>query len=105
MVQRQRMHECGGDGVGTVTLYHRTDQLSALAIMDSGRFQSRECPARVYFSDHEHGAATGYGAYVVIVEVPTTIATPDDEFPSGETHYCVPVASIRPGYLREIRQS
>jgi hypothetical protein len=80
-------------------LYHRTTPEAAKAIRESGTWQSKESPPRAYFSTSSEGQAEGYGDAVVQVRVPEHLAELDDEFPSGERHYAVPVRSLRPHHI------
>lgn len=78
-----------------LTLYHRTTREAAAKILRTGRFESKESPKRAYFSTQfTDSAASSFGDAVVQVYIPAGLAQLDDEFPSGEQHYAVPVELI-----------
>ena len=81
-------------------LYHHTTPENANAIRSSGRMVSPENvggqPAAFFTTESSKGAeAGGRGDGTVHVRVPEHLATLEDEFPSGEQHYSVPVARLR----------
>jgi hypothetical protein len=43
--------------------------------------------------------AEHYGEGVVHARVPSHLATLEDEFPSGEQHYTMPVSRLRPHHI------
>lgn len=80
-------------------LYHRTTPENAARILAELRMVSRENTDEAYFSNRADGQADGYGTAVVHVYVPASIAELDDEFPSGEQHFRVKVAALRPEHF------
>jgi hypothetical protein len=77
-----------------LTLFHRTTQEAAAAILRTGRFESKENTQDAYFSTRESGQSDGYGDAIVCVVVSVEVAELDDEFPDGEQHYRVSVADL-----------
>jgi hypothetical protein len=82
-----------------VIVYHRTSETAAVEITRTRRFTSRE-RGEVCVSDRLFGYANGYGPAATVLDVPEHLLTLDDEFPTGERHYRVRVADIRPEYIR-----
>ena len=80
-------------------LFHRTTPEAAELIRATRRMVSREHDGAVYFSTRRDGQATGYGADVVELRVPESLAQLDDEFPDGELHYRVLAKDLRPDYF------
>jgi len=80
-------------------LYHFTSPEAAERIHRTGQWLSKENTQSVYFSTDPKGQATGYGEAVVHVRVPRHWAQLDDEFPSGEQHYTVPIRRLRPHHI------
>lgn len=84
-------------------LFHRTTADAARAIYATGRMTTRENTPHAYFTTDPAGTTTdGYGPAVVAVMVPADVAILDDEFPSGERHYRVPLSAITYRTLRRI---
>ena len=75
-------------------LYHRTSPEAAQVILDTGRFLTRENTPEAYVSNRIDGQATGYGGAIVHVRVDETVAQLEDEFPSGEQHYRIPLEGV-----------
>src|SRR5215212_3272695 len=82
----------------TVILYHHTTPTAAQTIAQQRRFESdlrgRGGHPCAYFTTELGGHADGRGSGVVTVEVPDEVDLDqwlDDEFPSGERHYEIPV--------------
>lgn len=85
-------------------LYHRTTPERAETILREHRMASPELnadgePAAFFSTVPDGGHASGYGDAVVHVRVPGEIASLEDEFPSGEQHYSVPVRCLRPEHF------
>lgn len=81
-------------------LYHHTTAENAASITRSGRMTSPENvggQAAAFFTTEpgEGAQAGGRGEGTVHLRVPGHLATLEDEFPSGEQHYSVPVAKLR----------
>lgn len=73
-------------------LYHRTDSVRAVNnILKRDLWQSKENTQEVFFSTFKDGQATGYGKYLIQIDVPSHLCRLDDEFPDGEQHYAVHV--------------
>lgn len=85
-------------------LYHRTTHEAAEEIRTSRRMLSKETDGSVYFSTRRHGQAGAYGDAIVHVRVPCEIAQLDDEFPSGEQHYRIQAANLRPSHFHHKRE-
>lgn len=62
-------------------LYHRTSPAGALAIIEAGRFRTRENTAEAYVSDRVDGQAVGYGPVVVHVRIEESDAGGRSPFP------------------------
>ncbi|WP_301851093.1 hypothetical protein [Rhodococcus pyridinivorans] len=75
-------------------LYHRTSKLAADEIIANRSWRSRENTQEVYFSSIPDGQTEGYGAVVVCVDVPESVAELEDEFPDGEQHFRVAVSDL-----------
>jgi hypothetical protein len=83
-------------------LYHFTSPENASAIMAGRSMKSVYSDKAAYFTTHpdsEYGS--GFGTAKVHVKVPEHLAELDDEFPSGEQHYRVPVGRLRPEHFQE----
>jgi hypothetical protein len=83
-------------------LYHFTSPENASAIMAGRSMKSVYSDRAAYFTTHpdsEYGS--GFGTAKVHVKVPEHLAELDDEFPSGEQHYRVPVGRLRPEHFQE----
>lgn len=72
-------------------LYHRTSEEAARALVESGRFLTRENTREAFASTHVDGQAMGHGDAIVHVRVDEADAQLDDEFPDGEQHYRIPL--------------
>lgn len=85
-------------------LYHGTSRENASAIRATKSMTSKTSIGGVpnaYFSTHADSEyIKGFGADVVHVRVPTHLAQLEDEFPSGEQHYTVPIRRLRPQHFR-----
>jgi hypothetical protein len=76
-----------------ITLYHYTTPDNARRIRESGRFVSHE-GNEVCLTDTLGGYATGYGRAAVVLSLPQSLLTLDDEFETGERHYRVDLRRI-----------
>lgn len=87
-------------------LWHHTSPKNASAIYRSGQFNSEENDEHghpvVFFSNVPFGMAKGYGAGAVHLHVPEHLARLEDEFPSGEQHYSMRAADIKPEHFRDL---
>jgi hypothetical protein len=86
-----------------VDLYHHTTEASARKIMGSRKMIGEPGPAgeEAYFTTEpgKSAQAGGRGEGTVHIRVPEHMARLDDEFPSGERHYAIPVGELRPEHF------
>jgi len=83
-------------------LYHHTSPEAAQAIYATGRMKNIHNDSRqaaFFTTDPGSEYASAFGSGVVHARVPDHIAELDDEFPSGEQHYAVPLNKLRPEHL------
>jgi hypothetical protein len=84
-------------------LYHGTSPENAAAIRSSKSMTSKTNIGGVpnaYFSTHADSEyIRGFGGDTVHVRVPAHLAQLEDEFPSGEQHYTVPIRKLRPEHF------
>lgn len=76
-------------------LYHRTTPEAVALILKTGEFVAKEADGSVYLSNRLNGMTTGYGDAWVVLNVPATLCTLDDEYPGGERHYRVNRRDLR----------
>lgn len=82
--------------MSNLDLYHRTSAKNADTIYSQRQMNSQYSDKTAYFSTHrESEYGKGFGEGVVHVNVPEKMAQLEDEFPSGEQHYRVPVRKLR----------
>lgn len=92
-------------GGGMIDLYHHTTPENADQIRRTGRFTSPERDEHgrpLAFFTTERGTGTqagGRGSGLVHIRVPRAMARLEDEFPSGEQHYSIPVSQINAGHV------
>lgn len=83
---------------GTVDLFHRTTASAAQQIYATGTWTTLENTGEVYVStrtgEHPDDQNAAYGVAVVWVQVPVGWAELEDEFPSGEQHYRLPIRNL-----------
>jgi hypothetical protein len=84
----------GGTMSEKLDLYHRTRPEAAQAILDTGRFLTRENTPEAYVTNRIDGQTTVYGVAIVHVRVDERVAQLEDEFPSGEQHYRIPLEGV-----------
>lgn len=86
---------------GYIDLYHRTTSKAVAVILSSYAMVSAENTDEAYFSTfngtEEDAQNSDYGEAVVWVRVPEDSIDIDDEFPSGEEHYRVPLSILSQG--------
>ena len=88
---------CTGSGEHKMILYHFTTPENAAKIREEKRFRTRE----VYASNRPDGRCLGYyGDAMVTLDIPDTLAVPDDSFRTGEKFYRIPANGIRPEYIK-----
>lgn len=78
-----------------MVVYHMTAPRAANAIKTSGTMIPKE--DGLFFSNKKFGPASeGYGTAAVKLDIPEARLILDDEFPTGEKHYRLPVESGKP---------
>ena len=88
-------------GGRSLDLYHRTSPENAQTILEQKKMTSKYSDKTAYFSTHKDSEyGKGFGEGVVHVQVPENIAQIEDEFPSGEQHYRVPVNLLRTEHFK-----
>jgi hypothetical protein len=89
--------------VRMIDLYHHTTPGAAAAIMREKRMTTAGEPEVFFTTDPDPATsqAAGRGGAVVHLRLPDRLARLDDEFPSGEQHYAVDPASLRPEHFVE----
>ena len=88
MIEELRANGAQINDSGYVTLYHRTNDGSALQIMNTGIMRAKE--DGVFFSTSENGQAEGFGKNVLVFKVPVEKLVIDDEF-GDEAHVRIPL--------------
>ena len=79
----------GQGGKDYITVYHRTNE--PLETFGKGGIYSKENKGEFFVSNKKNGQAEGYGKNVVELRVKKSDLEINDEFPSGEEHYTLPV--------------
>jgi hypothetical protein len=89
-----------------IHLWHHTSPSGARRIWKDMAFKPEENDEHgrpvVFFSNAPFAQAKGYGNDAVHLHVPEQMARLEDEFPSGEKHYSIPAASIKPEHFRSL---
>jgi len=76
-------------GKDYITVYHRTNE--PLETFGKDGIYSKENKGEFFVSNKKNGQAEGYGKNVVELRVKKSDLEINDEFPSGEKHYTLPV--------------
>lgn len=79
-------------------VYHRTSPENGRAIVKGGRFLSKEL-GEICVSNRRNGEATGYGPFVIRLQVPARFLKLDDEFPTGKPHYRINARDISSQFI------
>jgi hypothetical protein len=75
---------------GTITLYHWTSEAAAKQIAKTGRFISKENSNETFFSNKpDSDGGSGFGDYIVEVQVSPNRLRVTDMFPSGEIYAAI----------------